>query len=100
MALTLLEKHQLINATPFNGRIESGAVKLAVYRQNAAPDQWSKDLLEDDNYRRSVVNTLRWYVLENVAASADLTAGGDDSTANDAAIQGEIDAQVTRIYGA
>ena len=99
MALSLLQKHQLINAAPFTGRIESGAVKLAVYRQNAAPDQWSKDLLENDNYRRSVVNTLRWYVLENVAASADLTAGGDDSTANDAAIQNEIDAQVTRIYG-
>jgi hypothetical protein len=98
--LTLLQKHNLINATPFNGRIEAGAVKLAVYRQNAAPDQWSKDLLENDGYRRAVVNTLRWYVLENVAASADLTAGGDDSTATDAAIQGEIDAQVARIYGA
>ena len=98
--LTLLQKHQLINAAPFNGRIEAGAVKLAVYRQNAAPDQWSKNLLEDANYRRSVVDTLRWYVLENVAANADLTAGGDDSTATDGAIQTEIDAQVTRIYGA
>ena len=100
MALSLLQKHQLINAAPFNGRIESGAVKLAVYRQNAAPDQWSKNVLEDDNYRRSVVNTLRWYVLENVAAGGDLTEGGDDSTAADSAIQGEIDAQVARIYGA
>jgi hypothetical protein len=100
MALTLLQKHQLINSAPFNGRVEAGAVKLAVYRQNANPDAWSKDLLEDANYRLGVVNTLRWYVLENVAANAELTAGGDDSTATDAAIQGEIDAQVTRIYGA
>ena len=100
MALTLLQKHALINAAPFNGRIEAGAAKLAVYRQSAAPDQWSKDLLENANYRRSVVDTLRWSVVENVAANADLTANGDDSTATDAAIQGEIDAQVARIYGA
>ena len=100
MALSLLQKHQLINAAPFNGRIESGVVKLAVYRQGTSPDQWSKDVLEDDNYRRAVVNTLRWYVLENVASGGDLTAGGDDSTATDSAIQGEIDAQAARIYGA
>ena len=100
MALTLRQQHTLINAAPFNGRVEAAVTKFAVYRQNTAPDAWSKNVLEDANYRLMVVNTLRWYVLSNVAAAGDLTEDGDDSTALDAAVQGEVETQITRIYGA
>lgn len=105
MALTYVQRTQVANALLFQQRIEAAVIKYAVYLRNAATGgtrgQWAKDVLDDANYRASQVQYLKWYVLENVASALAVT-GSDatlDSTATDAAIQGQVETQVNAVTG-
>lgn len=104
MALTYVQQHDLINAAQFLGRIETAVVRYAVYLRNTSATgrkgDWARDTLENDAYRAATIASLKFYVVQNVAAGGALTGSGAtlDSDATDAAIQSEVEAQINARY--